>query len=238
MGYFDHPFVSNSDLSTLEKELNGDESPAPYEAYRQGSLVDGVITEQQLIDRIQMKILGTDYTFTRSELAMADKMNTAFHNHPLCSQIYKVCRRQVELYIPDVRFKYQGIEFFLGMRCKFDFHSETLFADLKSTSATTQAQFEEACKKFKYWRQVAHYGNLGRIRRAIIIGVSKINFKVFIVKLEFGDERWSDGVEQLNYLSFKYWVLKNINNEHIHRVILEEPARSGNAHNFSSSTGA
>jgi|SRR5690606_9820141 len=208
MNYFDHPFVNNSALSALKKELSGDDSPPPTDAYRFGSLFDAVCTEPHRVDPYQKVILGSGYSFSDEELEVANKMRSSLLKNTFCTQILRAGQAQVEKYIDCVHFQYKD-QFHLPMKCKYDLWTEQIFADLKSTSATSQQQFEDSCTLFGYWRQMALYGRLGGIRKAVIIGVSKKNFKVFVVPMSYGDKWWSQGEKELTELAYKYWLYKS-----------------------------
>lgn len=210
MGYFDHPYVNNSALSKLDKELRGDETPEPFEAYRFGSLFDCVVTEPEKLDRYRNTIAGTNYTFTAAELEVAERMYTSVKKDPFCAQLLKSASKQVEVYVDDVAMEWQSIKFSLPMKCKYDFHTPTLFADLKSTKATSKQQFVASCELFNYWRQMALYGRLGSLTRAMIIGVSQVNYQVFLVPLAHTDANWRKGTEQYTELAYKYWLFKKL----------------------------
>lgn len=208
--YFQHPYCSNSALSALGQEL-GILPQLPgnkYEAYRMGSLFDAVITEPDLLDLIQKKILGTDYSFTRAEYETCLRMRMALNQNPTY-QAFAKCNPDVqkEVYTPNYSFEYEGFKFKLNMRGKLDFFISGLVSDLKSTACTSQRSFEEACIQFGYWRQMVLYCGLTDAKKAIIFGVSKTApHKVFIVTMKPSDALWKRGGEQLNYLAFKYYM--------------------------------
>lgn len=209
MKYFDHPYINNSKLTALSKELRGDYSPEPFEAYRFGSLVDAVVTEAEKVDRNGMQIVDTGYKFSDSELKSADRMHTALKLNKFTSHILAVGKTQVEKYVAGVQLEHNGVSFSLNMKCKYDFTLPgEMFCDLKSTVATSQKQFEAACEQFCYWRQMALYGMLGGYGKAIIVGVSKRNYKIFILTMAEGDSRWESGKKQYEELAYKYWLYK------------------------------
>lgn len=79
--------------------------------------------------------------------------------------------------------------------------------DIKSTSATTQAQFESAVRQFDYDRQRFFYMNIAGSDKDVLIGISKENFRVFKVFIKRGDELWESGRQKCMELAFKYWTM-------------------------------
>ena len=67
-------YCSNSELSKFGQELNllpkfKDDAERQFEAFRIGTLFDILETEKHLIDRLNGRIIGTEYTFTDVELS-------------------------------------------------------------------------------------------------------------------------------------------------------------------------
>jgi len=209
--YFQHPFCSNSTLSAFAVEigLKAPISADVQEAYRIGSLFDAVVTEPTLLDIIQMRILGTDYSFTKAEYLNCQKMAKALSASPLYKAML-ACKPefQKELYVPDMLFEHEGCSFTLNMRGKLDYFMPGMIADLKSTATESQRAFEAACEQFEYWRQMVLYCKMARLKKATIFGVSKGKHRVFVVTIKEGDERWNAGEARLNELAFKYFLLK------------------------------
>ena len=110
MGYFDHPYLSNSKLTQFAKELKGDDTPIPYEAYRFGSLFDAVVTEPHKLDRFLCTLTGTDYTYTQSEIERADKMFRSLMQDSFCANLVKTANKQEEKY-SAVTILHNGFEF-------------------------------------------------------------------------------------------------------------------------------
>ena len=104
------------------------------------------------------------------------------------------------------KFTHMGIDFELDCRCKWDFFGH-IAGDIKTTAATTQKQFEAACLHFDYPRSRAWYMDLEKTGRDIIIGVSKVNFKVFVLPIERNDRFYNIGKEQYTELAFRYWAI-------------------------------
>ena len=101
------------------------------------------------------------------------------------------------------------LDFELGVRCKWDgWRPDLRYGfDIKSTSATTQAQFEAAVKHFDYPRQRAWYMDIAKSDYDILIGISKVNYKIFKVFIRRGDSLYREGYEDYINLAFRYWLL-------------------------------
>lgn len=208
MSYFDHPYCSNSALTALGQELGilPDFGGNPEEAYRLGTLFDAVVTEPQKIDLLQLRIIDTDYSFTKEEFESAKSMKRSLE----ADQFYKIFLLnkpdfQKEVYEKD--FQFDGFQ--LSMRGKLDYFIPGMVADLKSTACTSQKSFEAACGQFGYWRQMWLYCSLTKTERAMIFGVSKSKpHRVFIVKIKKGDPKWIEAEKEINQLAFKYYMMK------------------------------
>lgn len=207
--YFKHPYCSNSALNALAAELGilpeikGDR----FEAYRLGTLFDAVVTEPQKIDLIRMKITDSEYSFTKEEYQTAKIMKASLESNAF----YKIfiSRKpdfQKEVYVDN--FQFDG--FTLNMRAKLDYYIPGIVSDLKSTVASSQKAFENSVELFGYHRQMWLYCKLTESKRAMIFGVSKKKpHKVFVFKIKEGDNLWAKAEKQINYLAFKYYMMKS-----------------------------
>jgi len=205
--YYSRPEVSNSDLSALKNYF----MPKDYvmdvtAAYRFGNLIDAMITEAHRCDHYNLRVDGEQ--FSRTEWAHAAEMRKAFLKDPFAQQIMKVCSGQA-VKAGIVQLDYEGIFFELMMRCKYDLWADALRygGDIKSTTATTQKQFEEACRHFDYDRQRAVYMNLSGAEKDVLIGISKVNLKVFKLFIDRKSEFYLSGMQKFRELAFKYWTL-------------------------------
>lgn len=207
--YYDHPYVSNSKLTALKRELSGADLIEYPDAFRIGTLVDCMITEPGRIDYITRSIDA--YQYTSDEINEARKMKRAFIADNFCAALLRASHMQQEFYIPAVIFNHSaGLSFDLDCRCKYDGYSfNTKWGwDLKTTTACSQAGFMEAVRRFDYDRQGYFYCKLSGSERFVLIGVSKVNYKVFIVTIAKGDDLWKSGEAKCNDLAFKYWSIK------------------------------
>ena len=206
--YYSQPQVSNSDLSALDEYLScADSSEHTKEkAYRLGSLIDAIITEPERVNYFK-------YTFgetvcTKEEFDIALKMRKSFMADPFAAQMLKASATQ-KVFVGTVNLTWGNFPFSLDMRCKYDLWVPpgTIGGDLKSTTATTQQQFEDAVRHFNYDRQRAVYMTLSGAKKDVLIGVSKKNFKVFKIFIDRDSELFKTGMEKFTDIAFKYWTL-------------------------------
>lgn len=214
--YYLRSEVSNSDLSKLKDYF----MPKSYimdstAAYRFGNLIDAMVTESHRVDNYRMRV--DNEQFLASEWDLALEMKKAFFRDPMCQQLHKLCSGQA-IKAGPITLNHRGIEFTLPMRCKYDLWSDALNwgGDLKSTTATTQKQFEEACYYFDYDRQRANYMRQSGAKKDVLIGISKVNLQIFKIHITEDTPFYKSGKEKFEYWAFKYWTLFgdiNLNNQ-------------------------
>lgn len=205
--YFNRAEVSNSDLVTLEKYFMPKEQVGDIEAaYRFGTLVDAVITEPEKVNYFKLTV--DDVQYTKDEFEKAKEMMKAFMRDAMCDSLLKQASFQ-SVMNTVMEMEYQGVPFSLSVRCKWDLWMERLKwgGDIKSTAATTQKQFEDALEYFNYDRQRAWYMDIAKSNRDMLIGISKVNFKIFKVPIARDSEIYKRGKEKYEQLAFKHWCL-------------------------------
>lgn len=205
--YYYRKEVSNSDLGELENYF----APKSFvmdlrDAYRFGNLLDAMLTESHRVDFYLKKV--DNETFTPAEWQLAMQMKEAGKRDPMLMKMIELSKGQMVM-TKDVEFDYYGFKFTLTMRIKYDLFAEVMGwgSDLKSTAATTQKQFNDACVHFNYDRQRVVYMKVSGAKRDVIIGISKKNLKVFHKTIVEGDEFYQSGEKKLTELAFKYWLL-------------------------------
>lgn len=204
--YYSRSEVSNSDLSNLKKLLYGGPDIDPTAAYKFGSLIDMMITEPERVDYFQYTCAGEQYE--KEDFEKASEMRKAFMRDEMAAGMLKHSDTQKVMIEQDQLFDY-SYPFHLPVRCKWDLWMEAFGwgGDIKSTTATTQKQFEEAVRYFDYDRQRFFYMNIAGSKQDILIGISKVNFKIFKVPIRRGDELWQSGRRKTMELAFKYWLM-------------------------------
>ena len=205
--YFNRPEISNSDLTWLKKYWMPEQQRYDIEkAYAFGTLVDAVITEPHKVDYFNRMVENT--TYSNEDFENVGRMRKAFFADELCSKLSQQSTMQ-KVMVKHMQIEYFGIKFTLPVRCKWDLWIDILGwgADIKSTTATTQQQFFEACLHFDYDRQRAWYMDIAGSDKDMLIGISKKNGKVFKVPITRGDDFYNSGREKYSELAFKYWYL-------------------------------
>jgi len=207
--YFNRDEVSNSDLGELKKFFMPRLQVGDIQsAYRFGTLVDALITEPHKVDYFKLTIDGEQYT--ADEFNQAKEMTKVFHRDEMCKSLLVQSNCQMVM-AREMQMEYAGVPFSLKVRCKWDLWMERLKwgGDIKSTAATTQKQFEEAVRYFEYDRQRAWYMDIAGSSRDILIGISKVNFKVFKLAIPRGGDLYLSGKEKYEEWAFKHWCLFN-----------------------------
>lgn len=206
--YFIRPEVSNSDLSWLKSYWMPADQIADYtDAYRFGNLIDAMITEPERVNFFLWTV--DEVVYSKEEFERAERMKQSFYNDPLCRQLLRQAVMQKVSSRDEFPVEYNGFTFTLPVRCKWDLFCEAfdMSGDIKSTTATTQKQFEEAVSYFDYDRQRAWYMDIENRNNDIIIGISKVNYKVFKVPIKRGDSLYNSGKEKYQDLAFRWWYL-------------------------------
>jgi hypothetical protein len=207
--YYLRPEVSNSDLSWLKKYwMMQDEVIDVEKAYRFGTLIDCMITENFKINYFNYTCAGLPYT--KEEFALAEEMKKAFWRDPLCAALAKHSEYQKVSVKYGFPVEHDGLRFTLNVRCKWDLFAMPklkMTGDIKSTTATTQKQFEEAVRYFDYDRQRAIYMDIEGVDNDMLIGISKVNKKIFKVPVKRDSELYRSGKEKYQTLAFRYWYL-------------------------------
>ena len=205
--YYSRTEVSNSDLSWLQNQLHPREMPDPTEAYRFGSLIDAMITEPQRVNFLTRTLDG--YQFPAPEFEKAEQMKRAFLHDAFCSGMNEAKTETQKVMAKEVILGYQGVQFTLKMRYKWDLWFPAIGSggDIKSTSATTQKQFEDSVQYFDYDRQRAVYMSISGATTDVLIGISKVNFKTFKVYITRQSSLFASGMDKFKYLAYRWHLL-------------------------------
>lgn len=203
--YRAHPFVSNSDLSRLKGGyLN-------VEAFRFGTLTHSMILEFPTVDIIKGTIQGKTEQYSEAEIKLARTMRLAFINDSFCRRLLDSCSVEVEMYNANTAFSYDGHDFAIDTKRKYDLWSWAAGwgGDLKSTQATTEREFLRDVDQFDYDRGRVFYAAGPGALQDVIIGISKkVPHKIFKVFMKRGDPIWMRGERKLISLAHDYWQAK------------------------------
>lgn len=210
--YYSRREVSNSDLTALKNLLHpGLQFGDKEAAFRMGNLIDAVITEPSRVNHYRLTVDREEYTPEEFRLAMEARraLWAEARRDPFLREVLRRAETQRCMVNERQRFEYGGFPFTLDTRCKWDWWLEDgrFGGDLKSTSATTQKEFEEAAEHFDYDRSRAWYMDIAGSDRDFIYAVSKKNFAVFKIFINRGDALYARGREKYEELAFQYWCL-------------------------------
>ncbi|MBK7883039.1 MAG: hypothetical protein IPJ81_03905 [Chitinophagaceae bacterium] len=115
------PAVSNSDLTWLEEYWLPQHIIIDLrKAYANGTLIDAMITEPEKVDYFKLSVQGEDYQYSADEFAAAKEMKKAFYKDPFCAAFVKQCKFQHISYQPDFKVNYEGFDFTVPAKCKWD----------------------------------------------------------------------------------------------------------------------
>lgn len=205
------PAVANSDLGWLQETFYMDYKKKfdLTQAYANGTLIDCMITEPHRVDFYQNRVHGEEYRYTKAEFDNARKMKVSFMNDPLCVSMLNNCSFQHISYNPDFEIEYDGVNFLLPMKCKWDLFPKhiNLSGDIKSTLATTQKQCEAAFKYFEYDRSRALYMDLEKRDNDLVIFISKVNHQIFKIPIKRGDDNYNSGKAKYQELAWRWFTL-------------------------------
>lgn len=208
--YYQRDEVSNSDLTALKEILH----PRPVfgdreTAFRFGSIVDAIITEPARVDFLHMTIDGEpvdeDEFLHARELQRA--LRAESRRDPFLAKVLELADTQTFMVNKAQEFDNGGFRFTLDTRCKWDWWLPAWHAggDLKTTSATTEAEFLNAIDVFDWDRSRAWYMDIAKSDKDFIYAISKKNCRVFKLFINRGDEIYNRGREKYLDLAFKYW---------------------------------
>lgn len=210
--YYSRPEVSNSDLTEIKNILHprisfGDKDAA----FRFGNLVDAVITEPSRVNYYRNTV--DDIQYTDDEFRQAREMYQALRSEarhdPFLEMVLRQAKTQQISINSNQRFEYAGFQFTLDTRCKWDWWLPDLYfgGDLKTTSASSQAEFEDAIDFFDWDRSRAWYMDIVNSNNDFIYAISKRNCNIFKHYISRYDNTYYRGRDKYEELAFHYWCL-------------------------------
>lgn len=208
--YRGFPAVSNSDLVWLEQYWQPPSFTIDLtRAYANGTLLDCMITEAHRVDYFKRTVVGEDYQFSQEEFECGKEMKKAFLKDEFCNKFLKQCSYQHISLRKDMPIQYEGFNFTLDAKCKWDLFRPDidLSGDIKTTSATTLKQVQDAVVNFRYDQSRAWYMDIENRNNDILIFISKKNFKIFKVPIKRGDKIYTEGKKKYEENAFKWWYM-------------------------------
>ena len=210
--YYNRSEVSNSDLTTLKLLLHpGLQVGNKEEAFRFGSLVDALITEPGRVNFFRKTV--DDVVYTDDEWQHAIDMRRALYREAehdaFLKKVLELSDTQKVMVKQGQQFAYGEFPFTLDTRCKWDWWIEAagFGGDLKTTSASSQKEFDEAIDLFDWDRSRAWYMDIAGSNQDFIYAISKKNCKIFKHFIKRGDSTYTRGKEKYEELAFHYWCL-------------------------------
>jgi hypothetical protein len=211
MNYFDLPEVSSSDLGALKREYYGlpDNREQLEEIFNFGSLVDAMLTEREKLDYLTLGLRqenGFYIYYTYDTWRRAEVLAEAARKDPVIGRMLDWMVGQY-IFRRTLSFDYQGDEYKIRARCKFDLLAKKLLTglDFKTTACTTQKQFEESIDFFDWDKQASYYMDISKNNYHWIVGISKKNDKIFKYAIERGDAMHKRGADKYSVWAYR-WV--------------------------------
>lgn len=216
--YYSRDEVANSDLTALKyklyPQLNFIKEKDRKKAFHLGTLVDCLVTEPAKANHFRRTVDDEQYTEAEWKWGKAqlEKLRRAAKNDRFLDFVLKNADGQKWFANPSQRFDVGCYSFCLPTRCKFDWFLGYFGGDLKTTTATTREQFENAVDFFDWDRSRAWYMDLIHSinpswgNQDFIYAVSKTTGKVFYKKIVRGDETYIRGREKYEELAFKMYL--------------------------------
>ena len=131
------PAVSNSDLGWLQEYWMPKNIVIDLRtAYANGTLIDAMITEPEKVNYFKLKVEGEDYNYSNDEFERAKEMKKAFYKDAFCSSFVKQCKFQHISYNAAFPVNYEGLDFKVAAKCKWDLFRPdiVLSGDITSTA--------------------------------------------------------------------------------------------------------
>lgn len=166
MNYFDHHYISNSDLKKLKSLLNP--------SYREPANLEDILSFGTLFHALVLEPHKADHNHNDYELAK--RMCKQFFDDQLCRQIFISAydlRREHEYYRAE--------RFGLPARCKVDFESKmlSLCGELKGLAIANDRQLDEAVDFHSYDQATCWYLDITGHRNYFMAVPSKLAEKTF-----------------------------------------------------------
>ena len=180
-------------------------------AFRFGTLVDALVTEPQKVDYYRLTV--DDVVYSEDEFRHGQELQKALRNEAksdaFLAAVLSNADTQRCMVNQAQQFTYCEFPFLLDTRCKWDWWlaSAKFGGDLKTTSASSQTEFEDAVDFFDWDRSRAWYMDIAGSDRDFIYAISKKNCRIFKKYIIRGDEVYTRGREKYEELAFQYWCL-------------------------------
>lgn len=209
MAYFDHDYVSNSDLKAImqraeQKRAEPENLKQIFEAgtLNHHALLEPHKAKQWLNDKIKNAFFDEEIEEAKKAYDLACKMAKTVLADKMCQNLIMMpdFRREHEWY----RAKMFGVN---GVRCKTDGDSRmmsTIF-EYKGLAVTTENGFDSAIENHDYDQSAHFYLNVVGYKNYLIVGVSKTKPDKLFKRLITREHRWYATGGLKVQRSFKTW---------------------------------
>ncbi len=201
--YFALPYASNSGLKDAHKMFTASDTGEwePTYAYEFGSAFDALLTSPGIVDTSMI---------SAEDRRLLPSMRAALEADTLVYQpLLMNASTQVVFVETEFMIELDGRPITFPAKCKYDYWIDkfNFGTDLKAVICKDQHAFEAACQHFKYFMQAAWYMDITKSDRFILIGISKRNFKIFIIQIRRDDARYKIGKAQYTACFGAWWKL-------------------------------
>lgn len=194
MNYFDHDFVSNSDLKAIinRVEQKREEPENLQQIFEAGTLNHHALLEphkaqQWLKEKLALCFFDEEREEIKKQYDLACTMAKTVLQDTMCRSL---------IMMPDFRREhewYRSSKFLLkGVRCKTDGDSKamsTIF-EYKGLAITTENGFDSAIENHDYDQSAFLYLNVVGYKNYLIVGVSKKDPKKLFKRIITREHRW------------------------------------------------
>lgn len=183
--YFALPNASNSAIKEAHKAFIGGKEYDPSLVYRFGSYFDNLITDIE-----ELNSSGLEDNHIQAITGMRKKLL----NNDIYKKLFHGQSKQA-VFVDEIDF----MGFNIKRKCKFDIYNDFFGfgADLKTTAAQTQSQFEGTISHLDYDQQAAWYMDISQTNRFPFFGISKFRpYNVFVFTIKRNDKLYNIGREK------------------------------------------
>jgi hypothetical protein len=205
MDYFQIKKISNSDLGIAKNILAGKPQPKrPEKAFSFGSAFHEALLEPDRYRSLEWAEKGVDVTKVEKLL------QSALANEA----VRKILKNGKNEQVIEWTHQQTGVE----CKSKLDIiqsKKELIVTDIKTTSATTQADFETDFIFYEYNRQAAFYMQSIGAKEFFSVGISKANGQIFIVRKFWDNHEIISGRQKITR------ILQDIKDNNLFEKIFE-----------------
>lgn len=173
-------YISNSDLSALNRELYGGFRPSNLsDIFAFGNLFDYMITEPDKINE-EFGFIYNEHNVkdvievSQSDIKLAKDMREAYLEHPTVKATFLDAKMQHIVIRERLPVTMYGKTIYIKARIKLDLvKPRVIGGDIKTTTCRTLEDFKDSIFNLNYDRQGAYYMDVAKLDRFMFIGVCR-----------------------------------------------------------------